>query len=276
METLKLKGANLNYHKMGHGPVLICIPGANGTGDIFLPLAKELANDFAIVAVDRRGYGASELTEPLPASAENAVDDYRVTRDAADIAALAEELSDEPVYIMGSSSGSIVAMHVLKNHPEIVKKIAFHEPPINSFLPDKVHWQQKNNEIVDMGLSGDMPGAMQLFGETLHIAPIDEEMMAAPAPTPEEEKIRREEMKNWMKYEIRQYTTSDITVDDLKQYKERITLLNGTDSTGSFPQDVNFYLEKEAGLKLVDIPGGHLGYIQKTSGFAATLKELWQ
>jgi pimeloyl-ACP methyl ester carboxylesterase len=40
-------------------PVLIFIPGANGTGDIFLPLAEQLKDHFTVVAVDRRDYGES-------------------------------------------------------------------------------------------------------------------------------------------------------------------------------------------------------------------------
>lgn len=113
MNTLKLQGANLNYYKIGEGPVLILVPGANGTGDIFLPLAEQLKDRFTVVAVDRRDYGHSELTEPLPERAQNPNDDYRVKRDAQDVAELAKHLSDEPVYILGSSSGSIVTMHVL-------------------------------------------------------------------------------------------------------------------------------------------------------------------
>ncbi|TDM12711.1 alpha/beta fold hydrolase [Macrococcus lamae] len=276
MPSLPLEGTNLNYHKIGTGPVLILIPGANGTGDIFLPFAKELSNNFTVVAVDRRGYGESVLTSPLPSSAADPHDSYRVKRDAADIAALANELSDEPVYVLGTSSGAIVAMHVLKDYPNIVKKIAFHEPPINTFLPDKQYRQDKNDEIVNIALTDSLPAAMKVFGETLHIAPIDAKMMGAPAATPEENEKRYASMMDWVQYEIVQYTTSDITVEDLKNYKERITLLNGTDSRGSFPQEVNFYLEKEAGLKLVDIPGGHLGYAQKPEGFADVIKKIWE
>lgn len=65
METLELQGAKLRYHQVGQGPVLIFIPGANGTGNIFLPLAEQLKDHFTVVAVDRRDYGESELTEPL-------------------------------------------------------------------------------------------------------------------------------------------------------------------------------------------------------------------
>ncbi len=71
METLELQGAKLRYHQLGQGPVLIFIPGANGTGKIFLPLAKQLKDHFTVVTVERRHYGESELTEQPPDSASN-------------------------------------------------------------------------------------------------------------------------------------------------------------------------------------------------------------
>ncbi|WP_369431840.1 alpha/beta fold hydrolase, partial [Staphylococcus haemolyticus] len=49
METLELQGAKLHYHKVGNGPVIIFIPGANGTGDIFMPLAQQLKDKFTVV-----------------------------------------------------------------------------------------------------------------------------------------------------------------------------------------------------------------------------------
>ncbi|ADB67586.1 alpha/beta hydrolase [Listeria monocytogenes] len=277
MSVLNIEGAKLSYQKVGQGPILIFIPGANGTGDIFLPLAEQLKTSFSVVMVDRRGYGDSELTAAIPERASHAYDDYRVTRDAADIAALAKALSDVPVYILGSSSGSIVAMHVLKNHPEVVKKIAFHEPPINTFLPDSEMWQEANEKIVQTALTKNMAEAMQLFGETLHIAPIDAESMSKPAVTIDEvtKDSTTQQMKYWFTYEIRQYTSSNISLDDFKPYVHQITLLNGTDSKGSFPQDVNAFIAKQLGLTIVDIPGGHLGYIQKPAGFAKVLLSIW-
>lgn len=191
METLKLQGAKLRYHKVGKGPLLILIPGANGTGDIFMPLAQQLKGTFTIVAVDRRGYGESELTEPLPDEAINPNSRYRIKRDAQDIAELAKSLSNEPVYILGSSSGSIVAMHVLKDYPDIVKRIAFHEPPINTFLPDAKYWQDKNAEIIDVAINEGMPQAMKLFGETLHISQLDAEYMSKPAQSSDDAESKK-------------------------------------------------------------------------------------
>lgn len=277
METLELQGAKLRYHKVGNGPLLILIPGANGTGDIYMPLAKQLQEKFTVVAVDRRGYGQSELTESLPEEVSNPESRYRVKRDAQDIAELAKSLSDEPVYVLGSSSGAIVAMHVLKEHPDVVKQIAFHEPPINTFLPNAKYWQDKNAEIIDIAVNEGMPQAMKLFGETLNISSIDAQSMSKPAQAEDdaESKKRFEEMLGWFKYEIRQYTESDISLEDLNQHKDIITLLNGTDSKGSFPQEVNFYIKDETGINIVDILGGHLGYVQKPEGFAEVLLKIW-
>lgn len=277
METLELKGAKLRYHKVGNGPVLICIPGANGTGDIYMPLAQQLKDKFTVVAVDRRGYGQSELTEPLPDEVSNPDSRYRVKRDAQDIAELAKHLSDEPVYVLGSSSGAIVAMHVLKEHSDIVKRIAFHEPPINTFLPNAKYWQDKNAEIIDIAVNEGMPQAMKLFGETLNTSQLDRQYMSKPAQAEDdaESKKRFEEMLGWFKYEIRQYTESDISIEDLNKHKDIITLLNGTASRDSFPQEVNFYISEQTGIKIIDIPGGHLGYVQEPEGFANVVLEMW-
>jgi pimeloyl-ACP methyl ester carboxylesterase len=277
MNTIDLPGAKLRYYQVGQGPILILIPGANGTGDIFLPLAERLKEHFTVVAIDRRDYGNSELTQSLPEEASNPNSEYRVKRDAHDVAALAQQLSEEPVYVLGSSSGAIVAMHVLKEHPEVVKEIAFHEPPINTFLPDSDYWKEKNDEIVKIALNEGLQQAMQVFGKTLNIAPLDAKSMSQPvSENDEDQKAQYERMMFWVEYEIRQYTHSNITIADLAHYNDKVVLFNGTDSKGSFPQDVNFYINEQTDIKLLDIPGGHLGYVQKPDGFAEVLLNTWK
>jgi pimeloyl-ACP methyl ester carboxylesterase len=277
VNTIDLLAAKLRYYQVGQGPILILIPGANGTGDIFLPLAERSKEHFTVVAIDRRDYGNSELTQSLPEEASNPNSEYRVKRDAHDVAALAQQLSEEPVYVLGSSSGAIVAMHVLKEHPEVVKEIAFHEPPINTFLPDSDYWKEKNDEIVKIALNEGLQQAMQVFGKTLNIAPLDAKSMSQPvSENDEDQKAQYERMMFWVEYEIRQYTHSNITIADLAHYKDKVVLFNGTDSKGSFPQDVNFYINEQTDIKLLDIPGGHLGYVQKPDGFAEVLLNTWK
>ena len=83
-----------------------------------------------------------------------------------------------------------------------------------------------------------MPQAMKLFGETLQISKLDQQYMSKPAEAENDadSKKRFDEMLGWFKYEIRQYTESDISIDGFKKHKDIITLLNGTASklTSSF------------------------------------------
>jgi len=274
MSYLKRDGANIYYNTVGAGPVLIFVPGANGTGDIFAQAAEFLKDKFTVVMFDRRGYGQSELTSPTPDEIANIDSTYRIKTDAADIKALAQELSpNKKIYIMGSSSGSIVSMEVLQDFPEIVERIAFHEPPINSFLPTAETDQANNNNVVDTALTDGMPAGMQLFGQYMHIGELDAKMMGRPAENASKEAAdaRAKGMLYWFKYEIRQYTSRKIDIDQLKNYRDQISLLNGTDSRRSYPQTVNQFLSNYWELPIFDIPGAHLGYAQKPEGFATTL-----
>ncbi|KRM58771.1 hypothetical protein C5L31_000564 [Secundilactobacillus malefermentans] len=278
MSYLNRDGAKLYYETVGEGPVFIFIPGANGTGNIFAGAAKLMQEHFKVVMFDRRGYGKSELTKPLPDEASEIDSTYRLKTDASDVAALAKELSpDEPVYITGSSSGSIVAMETLQDYPEVVKQIAFHEPPINSFLPNAKEDQASNNAIVKAAFEQDMGVAMKEFGKFMRISPIDAKMMSKPAAKLEgNDDPAVKGMKYWFQYEIRQYTSRKMDIDKLKQYRDRISLLNGTDSRGSYPQDVNQFLAKYWDVTIYDIPGAHLGYAQKPEGFATTLEAIFR
>lgn len=274
MSYLKRAGANIYYQTVGEGPVLIFVPGANGTGDIFTQAAEFLKDKFTVVMFDRRGYGQSELTSPTPDEIANIDSTYRIETDAADINALAQELSpNQKIYLVGSSSGSIVSMEVLQDFPDIIERIAFHEPPINSFLPTAEKDQAANNQIVETALTDNMQEAMKLFGQTMRIGGLDAQMMGKPATGADEAAAdaRVKGMQYWFKYEIRQYTSRKIDIDQLKQYRDKISLLNGTDSVGSYPQDVNKFLAKYWDSTIFDIPGGHLGYAQKPEGFGTTL-----
>ncbi|WP_285767442.1 alpha/beta hydrolase [Peribacillus sp. SI8-4] len=275
MSHLQVNGAHIYYEKVGQGPVIILIPGANGTGDIYGKTADFLQDQYTVVTYDRRGYGQSKLTAPLPKDAENPHSTYRLETDANDVAALAKHLTDDPIFILGSSSGAIVAMETLQDYPGIVQKVAFHEPPINTFLSDSSDWAAMNEKIVETSQTEGMAAAMKLFGEALHIAPMDAKMMAKPAVSLENiDNPVVKGMADWFKYEILQYTSRKIDLNKLAEQKEKIILFNGTDSVGSFPQDVVRDLSEKLDLPIHSIAGAHLGYAQKPQEFAQAVKDV--
>src|SRR5215469_16785206 len=122
MSTLKVPGAQLSYEVSGSGPLLILIPGAAGTGEVFRPLAHHLISQYQVVTYDRRGFSRSSLDGPQD-------DEHRLATDADDVRRLLEHLADRPATVFGNSSGAIVALEIISHYPEQVQTVVANAPP---------------------------------------------------------------------------------------------------------------------------------------------------
>lgn len=80
MSILAVPGARLYYETRGSGPLLVLVPGANGTNgdaDGFAGVGKHLAAYYTVITYDRRGFSRSPLDGPQD-------DDRRLQTDADD------------------------------------------------------------------------------------------------------------------------------------------------------------------------------------------------
>ena len=121
-------GAELYYEVTGDGPPLLLIMGASGCGGVFGRFAELLADEFTVVAYDRRGNGRS----PRPA-------DWNVTspeEQADDAAALLAGLGLVPAAIFGTSSAGIFALAAVIRWPESVRGAVLHEPALFRLFDD--------------------------------------------------------------------------------------------------------------------------------------------
>lgn len=271
MTFVDVEGAKLHVEVEGAGPVLILVPGANGTGDIFKGIAGYLKDRYTVVMFDRRGYGSTEMITPLPASAANFTSHYRLSTDAEDVIALANHFSpDKPVFVMGSSSGSIVAAEAFTMAPDRIARIVLHESPITTVI-DTEKQQRLNNDAVTTALKGDFNSARDKFAAAMQVQPLDAKMMGFAADSPKPDKARMQGMLYWFKYEVLQYTSQTIDWSVFKANHDKVRLLIGTDSVGSIPPENTKAIGKMLDVPVTVIPGGHLGYAQKPEGFAETL-----
>ena len=62
-EAIQTDGATLHVRSGGHGPAVILLHGYGETGDMWAPLAAELARDHTVVVPDLRGMGLSSRPE---------------------------------------------------------------------------------------------------------------------------------------------------------------------------------------------------------------------
>ncbi len=119
------------YHELrGAGPGVLLIPGATGDAGHFAKAAELLSNEFSVITYDRRGNSRSVVTG-------DADDAASIAAQADDAAALILGCGFERVAVFGNSGGATIALELLTKHPEVVKGVAIHEPPLFALLPQR-------------------------------------------------------------------------------------------------------------------------------------------
>ncbi|HET6317573.1 MAG TPA: alpha/beta fold hydrolase [Chloroflexota bacterium] len=135
--SLKVPGAKLHYEVRGSGPLLLMIPGGPADADVFAGIAPLLSDRYTVVTYDPRGNSRSELDGPP--------DDLRAAVHADDASRLLTAFTREPTYVFGSSGGAVVGLALAVEHPEQVRTLIAHEPPVTELLPEREHnravWQ---------------------------------------------------------------------------------------------------------------------------------------
>ncbi|WP_281918660.1 alpha/beta hydrolase [Nocardia sputorum] len=264
-QTLAVPGATLYYELRGAGPLLLLIPGGNGDAGTFDAIAERLADRYTVVSYDRRGFSRSPLDEPPH---------DRVVTDGLDAAALLTHLTDQPAHVLGSSSGAIVALELLRTRPELVRTLVAHEPPLATLLPEGEKWLAFLDGVHERSKTEGTSAAMAEFA-----AGIGLRVAAPPAEQLPPEAVAmvgriQQNLVFWMEHELRQYPRYAPDLAALRASSDRLVLGIGRESRDTFPALPNTVLAKELGLDLVEFPGDHVGYLSAPDEFVARLDDI--
>jgi len=74
-----------------------------------------------------------------------------------------------------------------------------------------------------------------------------------------------------MEHELRQYPRVQLNLDALASHVEQIVLVGGRDSQNQMTYQPGKVLAQKLGLEIVNLPGGHLGFITHPVEFANEL-----
>jgi pimeloyl-ACP methyl ester carboxylesterase len=240
------------------------VPGANGSADAFRAVAEYLAAQYTVVCYDRRGFSHSQL--------EGSQDyDRRLETDADDVWRLIEHLSHEPAIVFGSSSGAIVALELLTRHASAVGTLVPFEPPAVRQLAEGQKWLDFFSSTYDMYRQSGPQMALHKFREQA-FAESDRQVMAGMMDHADRARMVAN-ATYWFEHELRQYPAVDLDLHVLKAHADRIVLAVGRESRGYPACEVNVELAKKLGKHLIELPGGHLGFIRKPAEFARELVE---
>jgi pimeloyl-ACP methyl ester carboxylesterase len=251
-------GARLHYEVRGDGPLLLIL-GAPMAAAEFAPLAHALAGDHTVVTTDPRGIGASVVDDPT----QDSTPELR----ADDVAAILDDLGAESADVFGSSGGAVTGLALVARHPDRVRTLVAHEPPVLEMLPDADAQRAAIEEII---ATFHRDGHHAAFAQFMITAGFDlpADALAGPpgAPDPNEEANAR----HFFAHELR--PTTQYRPDIAALRNGRVVLGLGVDSGRLLTQRTTTALAERLGTQPVMFPGDHGGFLSAPGDFADALR----
>ncbi|HZD72556.1 MAG TPA: alpha/beta hydrolase [Actinomycetota bacterium] len=262
--TLDVPGARLYYERRGSGPLLLMLGSPmDSTG--FALLANTLADRYTVVTYDPRGIGNS--------SREDTAEDVTPERQAEDVHHLLSALGGGPAYVFGSSGGGVVGLALVTAHPEQVRTLVAHEPPVVELLPDNARVRAEIEDIYDTYRADGVEKAMQKF--LAHTGLGDPTGQGADAPrwepSPEEMARMRAATEHLFAHLLRPTTRYRPDIQALRATSTRIVVAGGATSKGQLANRTAVALADRLGTTVVDFPGDHGGFVGVPEQFGRLL-----
>jgi pimeloyl-ACP methyl ester carboxylesterase len=264
-DTLKVPGAKLYYEVCGTGPVLLLIPGGPADAGGFAPIRDVLSDRYTVVTYDPRGLSRSPL--------DGGPEDTPVQTFADDAHQLLAALRTEAAFVLGDSSGGLVGLELVTQHPEQVRVLVAHEPPLTRLLDDAEEHARFGQEVYDTYRSEGVGPALAKWAAG---AGLDQDQPGAPEEqTPE--------MAQTM---ARMWENMDFFLGHMWQplgdYAPDISVLRalpivvgvGEASEGQLARRAAVALAERLGKEPTVFPAGHTGISSQPEAYAGRLHKV--
>jgi pimeloyl-ACP methyl ester carboxylesterase len=278
--TLDVPGARLAYdlrrNDQSTAPILFII-GSPMAAAGFVTLAGHFA-DRTVATYDPRGSERSKLTDPaVPVTPEDHADDLHRVIGA---------LGGGPVDLFATSGGAVNALALVARHPEDVRTLVAHEPPLASILTDREPALAAARAVHETyQRSGFGAGMAHFIAVVSHSGPFAADFARQPAPDPAmfglpagDDGSRTDPLLGLNMISCTHYEPD---VDALRLASTTIVLAAGEESTGTMANRCAFAVADRLGTEPVVFPGGHDGFLGGEYGqtgdpdtFAAKLREV--
>jgi pimeloyl-ACP methyl ester carboxylesterase len=279
-QTLAVPGATLAYdirpNDASTEPILFLIGSPMGAAG-FGTLAGYFT-DRTVMTYDPRGSERSQKTDPMSPSTP---DDH-----ANDLHRLIEAIGGGPVDLFASSGGAVNALALVAKHPEDVRTLVAHEPPLASILPDREHALAAARAVYETyDRSGWGAGMAHFIAVSSHQGPFTAEIASRSAPDPamfglptEDDGSRTDPM---LGQNMITGTNYEPDFQALRSAPTRIVMAAGAESEGQVTSRGAFAIAERLGTEPVIFPSDHGGFLGGEYGqtgdpdaFAGKLREV--
>ncbi|WP_415767349.1 alpha/beta fold hydrolase [Pseudomonas sp. ZB1P45] len=125
VQDIPVEGVTLHVRVGGKGPAVVLLHGFGDTGDMWAPLAADLAKDHTVVVPDLRGMGLSSIPDS----------GYDKKTQAGDIRALLAALGIEHSVVIGHDIGTMVAFAYATSYPQLTDRLVVMDAPVPGIPP---------------------------------------------------------------------------------------------------------------------------------------------
>jgi len=273
---LKVNGGELHYEVRGSGPVLLVV-GQPMTSAPFGPLADRLADEFTVVPYDPHGLGQSTLEDPSqPVTPEV---------EAEDLAAIIDTLGGGPADMFGTSGGAVAGLALVVAHPDKMRTLIAHEPPLADLLADGPHVRAAVDDVQDAFRSGGSgPAWGKFIPLVMHQGPVPETGVPQASWTPpgagaagdrEPPRPSEKQLADDALFFLRMlipFTRYAPDVEALRAGTPQVVLAVGEGSGEGIAKRSTVALAEQLGQTVTVFPGNHGSMMADPAGFAEAIR----
>ena len=280
-QTLDVPGATLAYDVRSNDsstePILFLIGAPMGAAG-FGSLAGHFT-DRTVMTYDPRGSERSQKTDPTSPSTP---DDH-----ADDLHRLIQTVGGGPVDLFASSGGAVNALALVAKHPEEVRTLVAHEPPITNLLPDSDAALAASRAVHETYMRhGFGAGMAHFIAISSHKGPFPDDWADNPPPDPAMFGLPTEDDGSRDDPILGQSPESGSTnyqpdFDAIRAAPTRVAIAAGIESEGELTHRAAKAVAKRLGKEMVIFPshhggflGGEYGYAGEPDAFAAKLRDV--
>lgn len=267
--ALDVPGARLYYEISGDGPLLLLIGSPMGSRG-FAAVAPLLAEDFTVVTYDSRGIMHSTIDDPAQDATPELLAD--------DVHRLVSALGAGSAYVFGNSGGAATGLALAERHPDQVRALVAHEPPLTELLPDSAELRAAIDDVCATYAEVDRGTAVKKYTALTGIRfgpppgagrqePPDPEAFTPPADV-------RAILDRFFGHILRPTTRYRPDLAALRAASTRIVVGGGTTSKGQLFHRTAVVLADRLGTAIVDFPDNHTGFQSQPEPFARLLYEV--
>jgi clorobiocin biosynthesis protein CloN7 len=227
----------------------------------FAAMAPLLAGDHTVVTYDPRGFGRSTI--------EDRDQDAEPDLLADEVCGVLEAVGGGPADVFGSSGGAVTGLALVARHPDHVRTLVAHEPPLALVLPEAEAARAGIHDVYDTYRTDGFGAAWPRFFEFAGIQMPPQSGDAAPAP-PSEEMVATSQ--RFFGHGLLPIALYEPDLAALRAAPTRVVVAGGVASKGEFAGRTAAALAERLGTPLAEFPGGHVGFMTDADEFVAILR----